>query len=40
MADLPKTARDYLDRISRLAGRPVEIASVGPDREQTIFAES
>lgn len=39
MADLPKAARDYLDRISRLAGSPVEIASVGPDREQTIFAQ-
>jgi adenylosuccinate synthase len=40
MADLPALARSYLDRISGLVGRPVEIASVGPDREQTIFAES
>ncbi|MHC4404325.1 MAG: adenylosuccinate synthase [Planctomycetota bacterium] len=38
MADLPENARRYLDRISGLVGRPVEIASVGPDREQTIFA--
>jgi len=38
MEDLPKNASAYLDRISRLVGRPVEIASVGPDREQTIFA--
>ena len=40
MADLPEEARSYLDRISRLVGRPVAIVSVGPDREQTIFAES
>lgn len=40
MTDLPKRARDYLDRISQLAGCPMEIASVGPDREQTIFAGS
>lgn len=35
--DLPSKARDYLARISELVGRPVEIVSVGPDREQTIF---
>jgi adenylosuccinate synthase len=38
MADLPENAKRYLDRISQLVGRPVEIASVGPDRQQTIFA--
>jgi adenylosuccinate synthase len=38
MEDLPENARSYLDRISGLVGRPVEIVSVGPDREQTIFA--
>jgi adenylosuccinate synthase len=38
MADLPAAARDYLDRISQLIARPVEVVSVGPDREQTIFA--
>ena len=38
MDDLPKNARRYLERISELVGRPVEIASVGPEREQTIFA--
>jgi adenylosuccinate synthase len=37
--DLPRNARDYLDRISQLLARPVEIVSVGPDRRQTIFAE-
>ena len=36
--DLPANARKYLDRISELLRRPVEIVSVGPDRRQTIFA--
>ncbi|MCA9270543.1 MAG: adenylosuccinate synthetase, partial [Planctomycetales bacterium] len=36
--DLPQNARNYIDRISALLGRPVEFISVGPDREQTIFA--
>ena len=39
LADLPKAARSYLDCLSRLIGRPVEIVSVGPDREQTVLAE-
>jgi adenylosuccinate synthase len=34
--DLPSNARDYLERISRLAGAPVEVVSVGPDRKQTM----
>ena len=38
MEELPEEAKSYLHRISRLISRPVEIASVGPDREQTIFA--
>ena len=38
LADLPANARQYLDRLSQLVGCPVEIVSVGPDREQTIFA--
>ncbi len=37
MADLPAGARAYLQRLSELVGRPVEVASVGPDREQTMF---
>ncbi|NUQ65527.1 MAG: adenylosuccinate synthase [Pirellulales bacterium] len=37
-ADLPPKARAYLDRLSSLLGRPIEIVSVGPDREQTILA--
>jgi adenylosuccinate synthase len=35
--DLPENARRYLARLSQLVDRPVEIVSVGPDREQTIF---
>ncbi|MGE0608182.1 MAG: adenylosuccinate synthase [Pirellulales bacterium] len=38
MIDLPAEARQYLARLSELVGRPVEIASVGPDRDQTMFA--
>jgi len=37
--DLPENAKGYLQRISQLIGRPVGIVSVGPDREQTMFAE-
>jgi len=37
--DLPENAKSYLQRISQLVGRPVEVVSVGPDREQTMFAE-
>jgi adenylosuccinate synthase len=39
IADLPLNARKYLDRVSALLGRPVEMVSVGPDRRQTMFAE-
>ena len=35
--ELPQNAQAYLDRISALVGRPVEIVSIGPEREQTIF---
>jgi adenylosuccinate synthase len=37
--DLPANARRYIDRLSQLIGVPVEIISVGPDREQTILAK-
>ncbi|MBU1866437.1 MAG: adenylosuccinate synthetase, partial [Actinobacteria bacterium] len=35
--DLPKAARDYLARIEELAGVPVSMVSVGPDREATFL---
>ncbi|MCA9111000.1 MAG: adenylosuccinate synthase [Planctomycetaceae bacterium] len=38
LSDLPKEARAYLDAVAELIEFPVEIVSVGPDREQTIFA--
>jgi adenylosuccinate synthase len=37
LADFPKEARAYLDTLGELLGKPVEIVSVGPDREQTIL---
>ncbi len=36
LQDLPAGARRYLDRVSELVGRPIEMVSVGPDRAQTI----
>jgi adenylosuccinate synthase len=38
MGDLPPQACAYLARLSELVGRPVDVVSVGPDRQQTIFA--
>jgi adenylosuccinate synthase len=38
MDELPERARGYLARLSELVGRPVDVVSVGPDRQQTIFA--
>jgi adenylosuccinate synthase len=37
LAELPTAARRYLDRISELISRPVEVVSIGPDRAQTIM---
>jgi adenylosuccinate synthase len=36
LADLPANARTYLDRVGQLVGVPVEMVSVGPERDQTI----
>jgi len=36
-SDFPKEARAYIDTISSLMGQPVTVASIGPDREQTVF---
>ena len=35
--DLPKAARRYIDRVSELSGAPIDIVSVGPARDQTIW---
>lgn len=36
LEDLPQAARDYLGRIAQLAGVPVQMVSVGPEREQLV----
>ncbi|HEY9519314.1 MAG TPA: adenylosuccinate synthetase [Gemmatimonadales bacterium] len=36
MADLPRQARAYLDRIEELVGVPVRYVSVGTRRDQII----
>ena len=36
-ADLPAKAQAYLARLGELVGQPIDIVSVGPDREQTIL---
>ena len=36
LADLPRAARDYVRRIEQLLGAPVDMISVGPEREQAI----
>jgi adenylosuccinate synthase len=40
LEDLPAAARKYLDRVSQLIGKPIEVISVGPDRAQTMFTGS
>jgi adenylosuccinate synthase len=34
---LPRQARDYIHRIERLVGVPVDILSTGPERRETII---
>ena len=34
--DLPATARAYVERVETLVGVPVELISIGPDRDETI----
>jgi len=38
LVEFPKQARAYLDTLSELIAKPIEIVSVGPDREQTILS--
>jgi adenylosuccinate synthase len=35
-ADLPAAARNYIQAISDLAGVPVRLVSVGPERDQLV----
>ncbi len=39
LAELPATARAYLQRMAEVCGVPVTIVSTGPDREQTIISK-
>ncbi len=34
--DLPKEARNYLERVAEICGVPVDMVSTGPDRDETI----
>jgi adenylosuccinate synthase len=36
LSELPSNAQAYLARVSELVGRPIEMVSVGPERDQTI----
>ncbi|MCI0778268.1 MAG: adenylosuccinate synthetase, partial [Chloroflexi bacterium] len=36
-SDLPKQAQSYVERIEELLGCPIEMVSVGPEREQIII---
>ncbi len=35
--DLPRAAIEYIDYVSHHAGCPIDVVSVGPDREQTLW---
>lgn len=37
LADFPAPVRVYLDTLAELIGSPVEIVSIGPDRDQTVL---
>jgi adenylosuccinate synthase len=38
--DLPPSCRQYLKRVEELAGVPIQLISVGPDREETIVVQN
>ena len=40
LQDLPTAARGYIDAIAEIIESPVDIVSIGPDREQTIFCST
>jgi adenylosuccinate synthase len=35
--DLPENAKKYIERVQELVGRPIELVSVGPEREASIY---
>jgi adenylosuccinate synthase len=38
--DLPENCRTYLKRVEELAGAPIQLISVGPDRKETIMLQN
>jgi adenylosuccinate synthase len=38
--DLPQATRNYLNRVEELVGVPIQLISVGPDREETIVVQN
>lgn len=38
MSDLPVNARRYIERVSQLADTPINVVSVGPERDQLVFS--
>jgi len=39
LQDLPQAARAYIERVEQLAGAPITIVSVGPDRSATFLKQ-
>ena len=39
-ARLPKNVKSYLRRIEELTGSPIDIVSIGPDRDETIVLKN
>jgi adenylosuccinate synthase len=40
LEDLPTNTRNYLKRVEELVGVPIQLVSVGPDREETILLQN
>jgi len=40
LTDFPQATRNYLNRLEELAGVPIQIVSVGPDRDETIVVQN
>ena len=38
--DFPATTKNYLKRLEELVGVPIQIVSVGPDREETMVVQN
>ena len=40
LQDLPAATQNYLKRVEELVGVPIQIVSVGPDREETMVVQN